>query len=75
MKRRIIGFELDEEGDWRAVLDCGHRQHLRHRPPLVSRPWVLTEEGRVSRLGYELDCRRCDEEMDNGATESFGSGA
>jgi len=66
MKRRIIGFELDEEGDWRAVLDCGHRQHVRHRPPLVSRPWVLTEEGRASRLGYELDCKKCDQEMEGG---------
>jgi len=25
------------------------------------RPWVLTEEGRRSRLGVELECNRCDE--------------
>jgi hypothetical protein len=27
----------------------------------MERPWVLTEEGRRSRLGIELDCKRCDE--------------
>jgi hypothetical protein len=62
MKRRIVGFDTDEHGDWRAKLECGHYQHVRHAPPLISRPWVLTEEGRRSRLGFELDCKRCDEE-------------
>jgi hypothetical protein len=65
MKRKITGFNQDEHGDWRAELDCGHCQHVRHQPPLISRPWVLTEEGRASRLGYELDCKRCDEELEN----------
>ncbi|HEX7176069.1 MAG TPA: DUF3565 domain-containing protein [Pyrinomonadaceae bacterium] len=62
MKRRIAGFHTDDEGHWRAELECGHPQHVRHDPPLTSRPWVLTEEGRASRLGLELDCKRCDEE-------------
>jgi hypothetical protein len=62
MKQRIVGFDQDEEGVWRAVLACGHKQHVRHNPPLVNRPWVLTEEGRRSFLGYELDCKVCDEE-------------
>lgn len=31
--RRIVGFDRDEEGDWVALLECGHRQHVRHRPP------------------------------------------
>ena len=62
MKQRIISFEKDDEGHWRALLECGHYQHVRHDPPLVTRPWVLTEEGRASRLGFELDCKRCDEE-------------
>jgi len=39
-----------------------HRQHLRHDPPMTTRPWVLSEEGRASRIGFELDCKRCDEE-------------
>ena len=61
MERTIIGFDQDEMGDWRAILICGHRQHIRHNPPLVSRPWVLTEEGRSRFLGVALDCKACDE--------------
>ena len=62
MKRKITGFEKDDEDHWRAILDCGHRQHVRHDPPLTTRNWVLTEEGRALRLGFKLDCKRCDEE-------------
>ncbi len=61
MKQKITGFHLDLEGHWVADLACGHRQHMRHDPPWMERPWVLTEEGRRSRLGVELDCNRCDE--------------
>ena len=64
MRRRIVDYDRDDEGHWRAILDCGHPQHVRHDPPLVTREWVLTEEGRASRLGVELECRRCDEEED-----------
>ena len=62
MKRKIIGFDKDDEGDWRAALNCGHYQHVRHKPPLVTREWVLTEEGRREKLGVELDCKKCDAE-------------
>ena len=61
MKQKITGFHLDQEGHWVANLECGHGQHTRHDPPWMERPWVLTEEGRRSRLGVELDCKRCDE--------------
>lgn len=60
MQRSIIGFRTDEEGHWVALLDCGHPQHVRHDPPLVERPWVLTAEGRAARLGQPLNCVRCD---------------
>jgi hypothetical protein len=60
--RRIVGFHQDEESHWVAELECGHAQHVRHEPPLMSRPWVLTIEGRASRLGIELGCVRCIEE-------------
>lgn len=60
MQRPITGFRLDEEGDWVAILGCGHPQHVRHKPPFVSRPWVTTEEGRRRTLGRMLDCVRCD---------------
>jgi hypothetical protein len=62
MQRAIVSFEQDEELHWRAVLACGHRQHVRHLPPLVSRPWVLTEEGRKSMVGRRLDCIQCDQD-------------
>lgn len=64
MKRKIVGFEQDENGDPRAALDCGHFQHVRHNPPLVSREWVLSESGRREKLGAELDCKKCDEERE-----------
>jgi hypothetical protein len=65
MKRKITGYNKDEYGDWRAELDCGHYQHVRHDPPLITRAWVLTEGGRESHLGFELNCKRCDEESNS----------
>jgi Protein of unknown function (DUF3565) len=67
MKRKIIGFHKDEQGHWVADLECGHGQHVRHDPPWQLRPWVITLEGRRSRLGVALECKKCDEE---GAPES-----
>ena len=55
----IVGFHADSEGYFVAELACGHTQHVRHRPPLESRPWVLTEEGRASKIGAELPCPPC----------------
>jgi tellurite resistance-related uncharacterized protein len=60
MERPMVGFTTDEEGHWVALLGCGHRQHVRHDPPLIERPWVTTAEGRRDRLGQTLDCVRCD---------------
>ena len=67
MKQPISGYHLDEEDHWVAELACGHNQHVRHDPPLVSRPWVVTQAGRDAMLGYELDCKKCDrnEPVDN----------
>lgn len=62
MKRKITGFDKDDENEWRAKLECGHYQHLRHKPPLVTREWILTEKGRAEKLGEPLECRKCDEE-------------
>ena len=33
---------------------------------MTTRPWVLNVEGRASRIGLELDCKRCDEEFSAG---------
>ena len=56
----MVGYHLDSENHWVAELTCGHFQHVRHEPPWMVRAWVLTEEGRRSMLGYELDCKKCD---------------
>lgn len=61
MNRKIIGYDKDDEGDWRAELECGHLQHVRHKPPLISREWVLSEAGRSEKLGAQLNCKKCDE--------------
>ena len=61
MNRRIVSFHEDSESQWIAELSCGHRRHTRHDPPLSDRPWVLTSEGRESRIGLELDCIPCDQ--------------
>lgn len=60
MKRKITGFGLDEEKDWFALLDCGHRQHVRHRPPFVERPWVEDAAQREEMKGSSIDCPVCD---------------
>jgi hypothetical protein len=63
-EQAIVDFHTDEQGDWVADLECGHAQHVRHRPPWELRPWVVTEEGRRAHLGQMLRCLRCDEERE-----------
>lgn len=60
MKQPIVGYHKDDENHWVAELDCGHHQHVRHKPPWIERDWVVTEAGRDEYLGFELDCLRCD---------------
>lgn len=62
MKQEIVGYDKDDDGDWRAKLECGHYQHVRHQPPLITRDWVLSEEGRMTRLGAAIECKKCDED-------------
>lgn len=59
MLREITGFYNDEKGDWVAALNCCHGQHVRHNPPFMRRPWVVTEDGRRSRIGATVDCLKC----------------
>jgi uncharacterized protein DUF3565 len=62
MERKIVGYHQDEERHWVAELECGHTQHVRHNPPWINRPWVMTPEGRQRALGALLNCRKCDSE-------------
>lgn len=57
--RTLLGFAQDAQGDWIAALDCGHRRHIRHRPPLSSYPWIVDERARAGKLGAEIECERC----------------
>ena len=60
MRRDIVAFSRDEEGEWVAELSCGHRQHVRHRPPFQLRPWVVDAAGRAGRIGTPIECPLCD---------------
>jgi tellurite resistance-related uncharacterized protein len=60
MNRPIVAFHADIDSEWVAELACGHRRHTRHTPPFSERPWVLTSEGRKSRIETDLDCVQCD---------------
>ena len=60
VERRITGFERDDAGDWVALLDCLHRQHVRHRPPLWPAPWVDDDAARQRQVGAPLACPLCD---------------
>src|SRR5919206_1155157 len=76
MRSAIVGYRQDEAGDWIAELACGHRQHVRHRPPWQLRPWVVEAEGRQARLGTSLDCPLCDTEVEaHSAPEPGGEAA
>lgn len=61
MKQKICAYHQDEEQHWVAQLECGHFQHVRHQPPFVNRPWVVTEAGRQEKIGHSLNCVKCDE--------------
>lgn len=61
MQRTVMSFDQDEEGHWRALLECGHAFHVRHNPPWQVREWVLTEEGRQDWLGTLKECKLCDQ--------------
>ena len=73
MKRAIAGFYEDLAGDFVAMLECGHEQHVRHKPPLTLRPWVLTDVGRAATLGQVLECKACDPENEAVAGNEEGN--
>jgi len=60
MNQSISGYHKDKENDWVAELQCGHFQHVRNNPPFINRPWVMSEVGRCSMIGHQLNCKKCD---------------
>ena len=75
MERAITAYHQDEVPEWVAELECGHNQHVRHRPPFQLRPWITEETGRTAKLGMPLECPLCDRaEMPEGLSlRSFKS--
>lgn len=57
--RHILGFATDHAGDWVCRLDCGHRRHIRHRPPLSDYPWIVDSSARAAKIGAPIECERC----------------
>lgn len=55
-----LRLTLDDHRDWVTELAYGDNQHLRHRPPFQLRSMVLSELGRASRFGADLECVKCD---------------
>jgi tellurite resistance-related uncharacterized protein len=75
MQRTIVGFHLDDQGDWVAELDCWHNQHVRHQPPFQVRTWVTTSAGRTEHIGTMLECPLCDRaELPDGLVVSRTAG-
>lgn len=62
-QQRIVAFHQDLEGYWVAELECGHQQHVRHKPPWFVRSWVTTQQGRQNAIGTLMECRLCDQQL------------
>ena len=60
VQRGIVAFVADDLGDWVALLECYHRQHVRHHPPFRSAPWVADRSERDRRIGTTMNCPLCD---------------
>lgn len=60
MARRIVAIAVVEAGVCVVTLDCGHRRHVRHRPPFEMHAWVLDEGQRAARVGQAIECGRCE---------------
>lgn len=60
MQQKITGYHQDEEKHWVALLTCRHFQHVRHDPPWSNREWVLSSTTRDEKLGFKLNCIKCD---------------
>ena len=56
--RKMLSFTPDGDA-WVVTLDCGHRRHVRHRPPLSSFPWIDDPEARAAHVGESIECGRC----------------
>jgi len=72
---RLVGFHLDEQGDWVLSSAAGTGQHVRHRPPWEMSRGGVSEEGRRAHLRKVLRCVRCDEDVVMGRRKRVSDGA
>ena len=71
--RQIVGFLRDDQDEWIAELSCGHRRHVRHRPPFELHPWVLDDASRASRLRSWIECASCEDEPGGGEVVCYAA--
>lgn len=60
--RAMLSFTPDGDA-WITQLDCGHRRHIRHRPPLSSFAWVDDPNARAAHVGQLIECGRCQQRI------------
>lgn len=58
--RRILVVHPESETVCVVELDCGHRRHVRDRPPFERYPWVRDATARAEKIGASIECLRCD---------------
>lgn len=59
MQRTITGFERESASAIVVRMVCGHRRHVRHRPPLEDHAWVLDDASVRGRVSADIECGRC----------------
>jgi len=59
ISRVIVGVQREGADAVVLRLDCGHRRHVRHRPPLSSHAWVGSDAECEQRVGQRIECLRC----------------
>lgn len=59
VQRAMTGFERESVAAIVVDLDCGHRRHVRHRPPLEDHAWVADDALAKARVGQSIECGRC----------------
>ena len=79
VQRKIIGFHQDEAQEWVADLACGHKQHVRHTPLWLNRPWIIspwttpTQVDAALTLGFYHPCgRRATPRTLKGCVDTWG---
>jgi tellurite methyltransferase len=60
IERGIVAVHEESVDTCIVELDCGHRRHVRDRPPFERHPWVRDAAARGARVGQRIECGRCE---------------